>query len=261
MTVGAANSGPRLWFLVLFAAWAVLLLGGFVFGTLNADETRRMPTWTRMASSLVLVLAGWSYFALERSGPAGLFSLLVAAGMSLGCLGDFFMAGLIAGEREAATLGGMASFGLGHVAYIAACVLFSNAVGLHASAARWGSWVAWILIGVVGWYLVVFRDAATPTVLDWAALPYALLLASTAGFATSLAVQDRQFVGLAAGAALFLLSDLILAGQLFRKAHFTLINDVVWLTYGPGQMLIVFACSAAQGLARAEAPALAAASS
>ena len=108
-----------------------------------------------------------------------------------------------------------------------------------------GAFLGSQLVGVAGWYIVVFRGAAPPTVLAWSALPYALLLASTTGVATGLAVQESRFTPLVIGAALFLLSDLILAGQLFRRAHFALIGDVVWLTYGTGQMLIVYACGAA----------------
>ena len=231
--------------LLIWLIWAALLFGGFAFGEINSAETRQMPTWTRMGSSLALVAAGWLWFALASSGPARMFSLLVAVGMSLGCLGDFFMANLILADDQLSTLGGMASFGIGHLAYIVGFLVFGNQVGLNAPAARWGSWLAWMLFGVVGWYVVVFRGAAVPTPLHWAALPYSLLLASTAGFATGLAVQNREFTWLAVGAALFLLSDLILAGQMFNKAHFRLINDVVWLTYGPGQMLIVYSCGKA----------------
>lgn len=50
---------------------------------------------------------------------------------------------------------------------------------------------------------------------------------------------------LALGGALFLLSDLILAGDMFSDLFFRLIGDVVWLTYGPGQMLIVYSVGAA----------------
>jgi hypothetical protein len=77
-------------------------------------------------------------------------------------------------------------------------------------------------------------------------LPYALLLASTAGLATGLALQSTYFVPLAIGAALFLLSDLILAGELFSGLQFPLIGDVIWLTYGPGQALIVYASGVAR---------------
>ncbi|MBI5669683.1 MAG: hypothetical protein HZC41_16925 [Chloroflexi bacterium] len=36
------------------------------------------------------------------------------------------------------------------------------------------------------------------------------------------------------------MSDLILAGELFSGINFPLIGDVMWLTYGPAQMLIVY---------------------
>ena len=106
--------------------------------------------------------------------------------------------------------------------------------------AHWGALLAWLIFGAAGWYFVVFR-AQKPTALHWAALPYALLLAATAGLATGLALWNGVFVLMALGAALFLLSDLLLAAQLFNGLHFKLIGDVIWALYGPGQMLIVYA--------------------
>jgi hypothetical protein len=84
--------------------------------------------------------------------------------------------------------------------------------------------------------------------LHYAALPYALLLSSTAGFATGLALNSGLFIPLALGCALFLLSDLIIAARLFNGVYFRLIDDVVWLTYGPAQMLIVYSVGAAMGV-------------
>ena len=230
----------QVWLIGLLVLWALLLFGGFVFG--KDDATRRMPTWTRMASSLTLVVAAWSWYAFSRSGQTATFALLLALGMSLGFVGDLFMAGLLGSGRS--TLSGMASFGLGHLLYISAIFHFGNQEGLNEPAIRWGALLVWWLVALVGWYLVVFRGHKA-TVLHWAALPYALLLASTAGAATGLALQANAFVPLAIGSALFLISDLILATQLFNNAHFPLIGDVVWLTYGPAQMLIVYAAGAA----------------
>src|SRR5581483_10450141 len=104
--------------------------------------------------------------------------------------------------------------------------------------------IVWLLVGLVAWYLVVDRGGKAST-LHYAALPYALLLASTAGFATGLALQASAFIPLAIGAALFLLSDLILAAELFNNRTFPLIGDVIWLTYGPAQALIVYSVNAA----------------
>ena len=81
--------------------------------------------------------------------------------------------------------------------------------------------------------------------LRWAALPYALLLATTAGVATGLAIQSPVFVPLALGAALFLVSDLLVAGERFGRVRFPHSGDAVWLTNGPAQMLIVYAVNSA----------------
>jgi YhhN-like protein len=98
--------------------------------------------------------------------------------------------------------------------------------------------IIWWSIAVIGWYFIVFWKSKH-TLLHYIALPYALLLASTVGIAHNLAIINEAFILIAIGAGLFLLSDLILAGELFSELRFPLIGDVIWLTYGPGQMLIV----------------------
>lgn len=237
MLLHLAHPFQHLVLLSLLLLWAAFLFGGFLFGKANAGRTRRMPTWTRLASSCTLVLAAWSCSFFTQGTSLSTFSLLIAIGMTLGCLGDLLLAEVFPFPQP--VLGGMAAFGLGHLAYIAALLLVGNQQHLTAPAARFGAWAAWALIGLLGWYFLALRGH-TPTLLHWAALPYALLLASTAGFATGLALQDSTFLPLALGTALFLLSDLILAAQLFNQRHVPLIGDVIWLTYGPGQMLIVY---------------------
>lgn len=237
------NSTPRYWLIVLLILWAVLLFGGFIFGP--ADASQRMPKWTRLTSSAVLVLAGWSWFLITRQNAANSFVLWLAIGMTFGFLGDLFMAGMMPGGRN--VLGGMATFGLGHIAYIIGIWRFGSQVGLTDGTARWASLIVWWIIGAAAWYFVVYRGQQATT-LHYAALPYALLLASTAGMATGLAIQQGNFTWLAIGAALFLISDLILAAQLFNNLSFFLIGDVIWLTYGPGQMLIVYSAATAVSL-------------
>ncbi|MCC7447584.1 MAG: lysoplasmalogenase [Anaerolineae bacterium] len=226
---------------VLFFVWFVLLFGGFIFGKPDAQRTRRMPPWTRMASSFTLVIAGWANLWFNRESPDALFGALIALGITLGFIGDLFMARLIPVKDY--VIGGIGSFGLGHIAYIVGLLYFGGLHRLTAPGALLGGWIMWLLVGAIGWYVVVLRGHKA-TLLHKLALPYALLLASTAGIATGLALQAPFFIPLAVGAALFLISDLILAAKLFNDAHFPLIDDVVWLTYGPGQMLIVFTAGA-----------------
>ncbi|MEO8394630.1 MAG: lysoplasmalogenase [Chloroflexota bacterium] len=240
--VDSFTSPERIPLLILLAGWALLLFGGFIFGKRSEDGKRRMPVWTRMASSLVLVIAAWYWNRLASDTDASWFALPVAIGMTFGLIGDLFMAKLII-KSEKHILGGIGSFGLGHIAYIAGFIGFGDWIG--ASNGRSVAWIVWLIIGAVGWYLAVYRGQTKRGVLHYAALPYALLLASSTGFATGLALNVSLFIPLAIGCALFLLSDLILAAELFAGLSFPLIGDVVWLTYGPAQMLIVYSIGAA----------------
>ena len=234
---GLESSVSRWWMAGLLAAWALLLFGGFAAGPTSSDRSRRMPLWGRLGSSLALVVAGWSWWWLARDGEVAAVALLLAIGITLGFVGDVFMARVLPiGEP---VLGGMGAFGLGHGAYIGGLLLLGRQSVFASAGPRWAAWLAWLLVGALGWYAVVWRGHRH-SALHVAALPYALLLASTAGVATGLAILSPPLWILALGAALFLVSDLILATQLFNHSHFPLISDVVWLTYGPAQALIVY---------------------
>lgn len=229
----------RYWLIILLIVWAALLFGGFTLGKPTPDNAHRMPRWARMASSLTLTVAAWSWWLFTRQNDNGGLALFIAVGMTLGFIGDLFMAELlIKGENH--VLAGIAAFGLGHVAYIIGLVSYGSQAELTNGALRWGALFVWLIVGAVLWFVMVYRGANKPSTLHYAALPYALLLAGTTGIATGLALGDAAFIPVAIGAALFLFSDLLLAAQLFNRLDFRLINDVVWLLYGPGQMLIVF---------------------
>jgi hypothetical protein len=220
----------------LWLVWAALLFGGFALGRPATPAGRRIPTWARMGSSAALVAAAVVFAAQGARQPA---LVLTALGMALGLLGDLFMARLLV-RGGAYVFGGIGAFGLCHVAYILALFSAGDALGAMAAGPRWGALLAAWGVGLVMWFLVIWRPAQQRSALHGAALIYALLLASTLGAAVGLALQAPAFWPVALGALLFLVSDLILAAQLFNGLRFRLIDDVVWLTYGPGQMLIVF---------------------
>jgi hypothetical protein len=243
MLLPRGRTPGHFWVLALLLLWATLLFGGFIFGALNGQE---IPTPARMGSSFVLVVVGWTWYAFARTSRVGLYGLLIAVGMTFGFVGDLFMAGLVPFSDP--ILGGMGSFGLGHIAYLAAMIYLGNTCGLASRAVRGAAWLVWLLIGIVSWYLVVYRNASD-LVLGWAALGYVLLLASTAGCATGLALQSRAFWPLAVGAALFFISDLTIALGKFAGVHSAAMDAAVWLTYGPAQMLIVGSVASALSLA------------
>jgi len=231
----------------LWVVWAALLTLAILWGNLADGHGSLVATWARMGSSVALVVTAWTGFLFWRRTFAGPFAGFIALGMTLGTIGDFFNAEQF--NRIAPlgnpVLGGMISFGLGHIAYIIACLTAAKRANLRDPRARYGWLAVWLIVATVGWYLIAYIGADDKTRdLVWPALPYSLLLASTAGFATGLAAQNRMFRPLAVGAGLFFLSDMILACGLFRGS-LPYQTEQVWLTYSPGQMLIVFGALAA----------------
>src|SRR5262245_44411408 len=116
--------------LATLIVWAIFLFGGFLFGKRNAEGTGRMPAWTRMASSFTLVVGAWVWYAFTRETSVGGYALLIAVGMTLGFLGDLFLAPVFPIAQP--VFAGIAAFGLGHVAYLAALIGFGNAHSLNA---------------------------------------------------------------------------------------------------------------------------------
>lgn len=230
----------------LWIVWAGLLFGGFILG--GESETNRIPQFNRMASSATLVVAALVGFAAARGTPARRFALLVALGMTLGLIGDLFNANLIQVGLPNPVMGAIVAFGLGHVAYIWACFDIEARAGFNKPRRRNLAIAAWLLVGAIGWYFVAWSPEKSEELM-WPALPYSLLLAGTAGITSGLALQNVGFTAMAFGGALFLLSDLILAWRLFQGS-FYLAGDAVWLTYGPGQMLIVYSIVSAMIVVR-----------
>jgi hypothetical protein len=223
--------------LALAVLWAVTLFGGFLFG--KEQDKRRIPLFNRMLASLIISLAAWLW---HFSKPNGM-SVCFAIGMSFGMLGDLFMAKLIL-KNQFYIVGGIGAFGIGHLFYIGGI-----AIGLNAQAFSASGWFVLsigtaLMIASLLWERIVYVGAQEQqkalSTLHYGALGYSLLLASTAGIAWGAWLDKSQWGFIAVGATLFLISDMILALELFKGVRGRWIGDFVWLTYSPGQMLIVY---------------------
>ncbi len=232
----------------LWVAWLVLLAGGLILQQVDVASSSFWATFGRMGSSVALIVAGWWWHIVFRGTAARRYTLMIAIGMTLGATGDFFNAGLLQSyiPLPEPVLGGIVSFGLGHIAYMIGCFDAKRRANLTSSSAMLVSILVWQAISVVCWYFIVYQtQIESAKMVVWPALPYTMLLAGTAGVATGLAVQNGRFTMLAVGAALFLLSDLILAWGMFQGS-FALRTAAVWIPYGGGQMLIVYAITTAR---------------
>lgn len=221
---------------LLLALAALTLIAGLAIG--NRDDRRnRIPLPLRMLSSLLVWAAALLLWRLAPPGRPRARAGLTAAGMGCGLLGDLIMARVIPLPQH--VIFGMLAFGVGHGCYMGATAgkLADRRMPMLRGTTLDALITSWI-IGALGWR-VLARNPAQPAALNYAALAYALLLASMAGMGVALASGETRYNRLALGGALFFVSDLILAGELFRDLFFPHIGDTIWLTYIIGQGLIV----------------------
>ncbi len=227
----------------LMVVYAGLLVFGFAFGELSPDRANRLPKPARMLMSVILVIVA---FLLWEAGSAGTeldtYGLLIALGMTFGLLGDLILADYVPALKG--VVFGIIAFGIGHVLYIAGYLRLSAVLGLSDVRVRWVSLGIGLVVGLVAWFLLARTTDGDP-ILNYGSLGYALLLGGMVAMAASVAAQDGRFVPMAIGAALFMLSDMILANRLFHDNVWYLVGDVVWVTYTIGQALIVFSVAVA----------------
>lgn len=204
---------------------------------------RRRLAWVieselKAGSSVILVAGAW-FWAITSSPVLRSAATLIAIGMTLGCLGDASpLLGPLWPDPQR-TLANMVLFGIGHTAYIGACLQLRRLEGLTDRRAVWrNAIVLWLILGAVAWY-VTARMGPHHRVMQIPALAYTLLLATTVGVTCGLAGQNRRYLPMAFGAVLFLVSDLLLALWIFHDVVYRPF-DLVWLSYGVGQMLIVY---------------------
>lgn len=226
----------------LFGLDIVLLGGGLLLGPLEAEQAGRLPRPLRMALSAILVLAALLQWRLSGGAPSANYALWIFLGMALGFVGDLVMAGLIRVPDR--LICGMLAFGLGHIAYIVALAGLTVALGLWSATFNLAVWAIAMLAAAGLWQACVHKPGG-PQALNIAALGYSLLMATMNALAIALALRQARFVPLALGALLFLCSDLIIGNWNIRGHTRRRINDVIWITYNLGQLLIVFSVAAA----------------
>lgn len=209
-------------------ALLALSVAGFL-GHLWLGERLR-PSLLKAAIKTACIAAMAVIAALE-GGPA-----LLVAGLALGALGD----ALLVGEGDRFLLPGMGAFALGHAAYVALFLIHGDGTpDLAISAAA-------LLAGLImlGWLWPHLGAMRVPVIL------YTAIIAAMSIAAGTLQGPARLAL---AGAALFMLSDALLAGHLFRPQPDPIRTDrptgpahrlsaaAVWISYAGAQALITLA--------------------
>ncbi len=222
---------------LLLTSWGLLLIVAFWHGKLNAERTRRSNLWLQRSSALLLVVMAIIFWIGGRNTFLAGFVGFIALGMSISLIADLIMAEIIRVPNR--VLGGILVFGSAHLIYLAGIVSAGRAFGHNTDVLLGPTALGFTVFGIVIWLLFV-RAPQESTLLNYGALGYAILICVLAGTALTLARLEDQFWMLAAGVLLFVLSDIILGNQIFRRNNWYLVREVVWFTYISGQALIVW---------------------
>jgi len=223
---------------VLWVLWFGLLPGTFAAVLITGQSS-----WSRFwwMSSLTLCVSAWVNWAFHRRDRFGPACALLALGMTLGMLADLYGACRVLRFTEPLTMI-IPLFALGHVAYIAGTLTLARHLRLTARAG-WtgtlaGAVVACNLAGLALWAVLVHPSGDLPA-MHLPTAGYTVFLSTAAGVMATVALLDRRFLPMGIGGLLFLLSDGLLAVRLFQD-NWRSIGDLCWITYGIGQMLIVY---------------------
>lgn len=170
-----------------------------------------------------LAIAALAALAVIMDGPW----LLVAA-LALSALGDLF----ISRDGEAAFLAGLGSFLLAHVAYVA---LFWGVIGGAGSLSP-------IIAGVFAIYALSMLRWLWPHLAGMKA-PVCAYIAVIFAMGVTAAAAPAPLWPIIVGAALFVVSDSVLAAEtfVFKHAPRRWTAPVIWVTYYASQVLIAAA--------------------
>lgn len=228
-------------FHLLIAITAVMVVSNvaaILLGRPSADRTRRALPWLQRSTSLQVALIAWVFWIAAAHGSVfATYSFLVSAGLSVSFVADLIMADILRVPNR--VIGGIVVFGVAHVLYITAYLTGGLAAGVLRLRVIVGSEAAWLAVGLLLWNLLV-KNPDAPRTLTWGALGYTLLVTTMVATAVALALCDSRFVLLAPAAIVFLISDLILGNQIFRRNDWPYVAEVVWSTYIVGQTGIVW---------------------
>ena len=217
-----------------FAAGDIALLlmpslAAFGYWTLYAaqDQLSWPRSLLKTTATAGLVLAG-----AILAGP-GLALILI--GLTFGAAGDF----ALSRRGEPAFLAGMAAFALGHLAYAVAMALRAADLGGFAIGAGQIAALCGLFALLASTELWLSPHTST---LRWPVRAYVLVIGLMAAVTIALPAHGGRAV-IWSGVALFVLSDLLLAIEIFiaRPPRFrSALRLTLWPAYWLGQAAILF---------------------
>lgn len=202
--------------------------------------------------STLLVAYAWTLFALRAAGSGAAAvrgSILVALGMTVSMVGDFFNLQFpsVAKKVKEPLFFGILSFAVAQICYIAGFLSLAPLDGLIRDG---GLFIVLAILVIVP--AVLFRfgvwDPNRPRSVMLGAFGYGFILGAMAAVALSAAIAyGGAWIVVAIGAGFFLLSDAIMGQTTIKGIHPKTEFQIPWITYLAAQGLIILGAYLAGG--------------
>lgn len=220
---------------ILLVISVLAYVAGMTVGRHDPTPERRFTRWGKLIMVACFVVIAAISISETPAGPARLAAWLILAGLVLGGIGDSILADLIPLKHP--LVPGIGVFALGHLAYSAAIIVLSQAVGWQPGLTIGLVLGSWAVSGVL-WHVVVRVSTAVSRRVQVGILVYALLLTGVMAASWALAASSAALIVLALGLTVFVISDVLLVLDIADGWRFPLIGDVVWIMYAAGQTAI-----------------------
>lgn len=219
-------------FYILIAIQLVIYSIGLIINTSNPSGGLAVPV--KVILSLSFVLAA---LLIRHFNRTKVYTKYVAIGMSLCFIGDLINSDVIPGVG---IIGSIVFFALAHVSFILAYAKTVKKHGLTIFCKYSYIFMAlyWAITILLWGFLVFPKDKSF---MSYGVLAYGLWVSTMAAFSWSLVRIHKKYLLVAAGAFMFVISDLFLAvtGIGGITVHFR--DAVIWATYILGLMGIIYA--------------------
>ena len=223
--------GERYILIIILCCIGSVLQGLFIL----SEFRRRMLAAVFLKGSASLIFVTVGLVSLSGTGTTSLLQLILY-GLALGALGDILLnVRYLAGSRESFFfVTGVASFFFGHILYLAALITVSDRL-IPALAA------AVLITAVILCIMQRVIIASVPMKILGGVYVAAVVLMACTAVGNAVRIPNTGRIMFAAGAVLFLVSDLILIFNTFGRARRMCWSAVCLSLYYPGQLLIALA--------------------
>ncbi len=223
-------------FYLLIIVQAAIYIWGVIIN--SSAPSGNLPVPIKIGLSLSFVLAAILVRYINKSRT---YTKFVVLGMVLCFMGDLINSNVIPMVNSfiIITVTSIACFGLGHVFFIIAFVktLKSSGIPVLGNPFYIGMIFYWA-ITIISWWLLVFP--ADKSFMSYGVLGYGLWVSTMAAFSWPLVKIRKKYLVVAAGAFMFVVSDLFLAATGIGGYYVPYRDAIIWATYVLALMGIVY---------------------